>query len=57
MVVVSSDTDKFLRSTHKKDISTFNVTVKKIKYVSDHTVHIKYSYQNTLQGTLVWPLH
>ncbi|KAK0464820.1 P-loop containing nucleoside triphosphate hydrolase protein [Armillaria novae-zelandiae] len=33
-VVVSSDADNFLRSTHKKDIFTFNVTVKKIKELS-----------------------
>ncbi|KAK0207600.1 hypothetical protein IW262DRAFT_1469183 [Armillaria fumosa] len=33
-VIVSSDADNFLRSTHKKDISTFNVTVKKIKELS-----------------------
>ncbi|KAK0198015.1 hypothetical protein F5146DRAFT_1130959 [Armillaria mellea] len=33
-VVVSSDADNFLRSTHKKDVFTFNLTVKKIKELS-----------------------
>jgi hypothetical protein len=33
-VAVSSDADNFLRSTHKKDITTFNITVKKIKELS-----------------------
>ncbi|KAK0506460.1 hypothetical protein EDD18DRAFT_1455776 [Armillaria luteobubalina] len=33
-VIVSSDTENFLRSTYEKDISTFNVAVKKIKELS-----------------------
>ncbi|KAK0456952.1 hypothetical protein EV421DRAFT_1698757, partial [Armillaria borealis] len=48
-VVVSSDTDNFLRSTHKKDISTFNVTVKKIKELS--CGHFTHNNQKRLSGS------
>ncbi|PBK60033.1 hypothetical protein ARMSODRAFT_966416 [Armillaria solidipes] len=48
-VVVSSDADNFLRSTHKKDISTFNVTVKKIKELS--CGHFTDNNQKRLSGS------
>ncbi|KAK0245332.1 hypothetical protein EDD85DRAFT_895697 [Armillaria nabsnona] len=49
IVVVSLDTDKFLRSTHMKDISTFNVTVKKIKELS--CGHFTDNNQKRLSGS------
>ncbi|KAK0245331.1 hypothetical protein EDD85DRAFT_800629 [Armillaria nabsnona] len=48
-VAVSSDADSFLRSTHKKDISTFNVTVKKIKELS--CGHFTDNNQKRLSGS------
>ncbi|KAK0207928.1 hypothetical protein DFS33DRAFT_393620 [Desarmillaria ectypa] len=33
-VIISTNADNFLRSAHKKDLSTFNVTVKKMKELS-----------------------
>ncbi|KAK0506463.1 hypothetical protein EDD18DRAFT_32642 [Armillaria luteobubalina] len=48
-VIVSSDADNFLRSTHKKDISTFNVTVKKIKELS--CGHFTDNNQKRLSGS------
>ncbi|KAK0475066.1 P-loop containing nucleoside triphosphate hydrolase protein [Armillaria novae-zelandiae] len=34
IVIISTNADIFLRSTHKKDLSTFNLAVKKIKELS-----------------------
>ncbi|PBK59143.1 hypothetical protein ARMSODRAFT_1027641 [Armillaria solidipes] len=48
-VIISTNADNFLRSTHKKDLFTFNITVKKIKELSSG--HFTDSNQKRLSGS------
>ncbi|KAG7450840.1 uncharacterized protein BT62DRAFT_1001654 [Guyanagaster necrorhizus] len=47
-VIISTNADNFLRSTHKKDLYTFNITVKKIKELS--CGHFTVNNQKRLSG-------
>ncbi|KAG7450843.1 uncharacterized protein BT62DRAFT_1001658 [Guyanagaster necrorhizus] len=47
-VIISTNADNFLRRTHKKDLYTFNITVKKIKELS--CGHFTVNNQKRLSG-------
>ncbi|SJL03091.1 uncharacterized protein ARMOST_06437 [Armillaria ostoyae] len=49
-VVISTNTDNFLRSAHRKDPSTFNIAVKKIKELS--CGHFTDNNQRRLSGSM-----
>ncbi|KAK0232752.1 hypothetical protein IW262DRAFT_1259998, partial [Armillaria fumosa] len=50
IVIISTNADNFLRSTHKKDLSAFNFTVKKIKELS--CGHFTDNNQKRLSGSM-----